>query len=65
MSTKNVGLALSTGGLVLVLVSALADVLGAGDFYRLGTQQIAGMIAGTAVAVVGIWMLGHSRPSHQ
>ena len=51
-----VGTILLIVGIVLVLGSLLADTLGLGDSSGLGTAQIAGLVAGVILAVVGLFL---------
>lgn len=50
---KTVGIVLLVVGIVVLLLSLLADVVGLGT-PRFGSNQIAGVIAGAIVAVVGL-----------
>jgi hypothetical protein len=42
-------------GAVLGLVSALADVIGLGRSPGLGLTQTAGLLAGVALVIIGVW----------
>jgi hypothetical protein len=50
---KTIGLALLVSGLILLIASAGADIVGLGASGNFGWKQITGTIAGIAVAVVG------------
>lgn len=55
MSTRQLAYALILIGVVVALVSLLADTLGigSGDF---GTYQIIGLVAGLIVAAIGLYL---------
>jgi hypothetical protein len=40
-------------GIVLLLVSLLADVLGIGGYPGIGFKQIAGAVVGAVIAIIG------------
>ena len=42
-------------GVVLALVSLLADPIGLGDEPRFGWKQWLGLVAGVVIAIVGAW----------
>ncbi len=49
------GIVVLVVGIVLALVAALSDVIGLGaDVGTFGTRQIAGTIAGLAIAIAGL-----------
>lgn len=50
------GCTLVLGGLLILLVSLLADVLGLGEDRGLGSQQILGAILGIVVLLEGVWL---------
>ncbi len=58
MSKRNIGLVVAGIGVVLLFLSAAADVigLGAGNSDGFGTRQIIGTIAGAVVVVAGLAM---------
>ena len=51
---KTVGIVLLVVGIVVLLLSVLADVIGIGDQKVFGYQQIAAAVVGAIVAVVGL-----------
>jgi hypothetical protein len=51
---KTVGIVLLVVGIVVLLLSLLADVVGLGGAPRFGSNQIAGVIVGAIVTVVGL-----------
>jgi hypothetical protein len=53
-NSKIIATVLLVAGVVILLVSALADILGLGGSpYILGYKQMAGMAVGAIVAIVG------------
>jgi len=50
---KTMGIALTAAGVVLLIVSLIADVIGIGGAAGFGYKQIAGSVAGVIAAVVG------------
>lgn len=62
MRRKSIGIVLLVIGVLILLVSALADVVGLGaDPQVFGYRQIAGAAVGAAIAVVGgvvYWRVG-------
>ena len=55
MSTRTIGIIVAVVGLLVLLVSALADVIGVGRFIgTFGPRQIAGTVAGALVLIVGV-----------
>lgn len=55
MSTKTIGAIVAVVGLVVLLVSLLADVIGVGTGPGMfGPRQIAGTVVGVVVLIVGI-----------
>ena len=57
MTTKKViAWILTVGGVILLVVSALADVLNIGQA-GFGAVQIVGVVVGIIVAIIGIMML--------
>jgi hypothetical protein len=57
MSTKTIGAIVAIVGLLVLLVSALADVLGVGSAIGAGTfgpRQMAGTAVGAVVLIVGV-----------
>jgi hypothetical protein len=70
MERKLVGSIYTAVGLVLMVVSALADSIGVGDGDGFGPKQTAGVIGGNIVILVGLSLLyvradnvGRSRSS--
>ena len=61
MSSKTIGIVAIVLGVALVLVSALADVIGFGGS-GFGFRQISGVVVG-ALGIVFGWLLGFRRPS--
>ncbi len=65
MSRKSIGIVLLVIGVLILLVSALADVVGLGaDPQVFGYRQIAGVAAGAAIGVIGgvlYWRAGGQR----
>ena len=57
MNLKNIGRILLIVGVLLLLVSLLADVVGLGPSPGFGLRQIVGSIAGLALAGVGFWLM--------
>jgi hypothetical protein len=57
MSRKTWGIILIVVGVLLALLSALADVIGVGGTPGMGFAQIAGLVVGIAGVVVGIYLM--------
>ncbi len=51
---KTTGIVLLVVGIIVLLISLLADVLGVGTWSGFGYYQIGGAVAGAIVAVVGL-----------
>ncbi len=51
---KRIGLALLVVGVILLIGSLAADVIGIGAAAGFGYKQIAGSVAGTVIAVFGL-----------
>ena len=62
VSRKSLGYILSGLGIILVIVSAFADVFGLGGVPGFGWKQIVGAVAGVIVAAVGVWLVAR-RPA--
>ena len=62
MSARTQGGILVLVGVVVLLVSATADILGIGGFPGVGWKQLAGIAAGVAVAASGMLLL-RRRPA--
>jgi len=56
MNKKNLGILLLVAGVVLLIASLAADVVGLGQAAVFGYKQIAGAIVGVIVAAVGYFM---------
>ena len=56
MSRKTLGIVLMVIGILLVVVSLVADMLGIGSVPGFGWKQLLGTAVGVIVALVGIWM---------
>lgn len=56
MSRKTIGSVLVILGVVLVIVSLAADVIGIGNGTGIGWKQILGAVVGVLVAAVGGWL---------
>ncbi len=55
---KTIGIALIAGGIILLILSLLADVLGVGgNLAVFGWKQILGAVVGVVVAVAGAVLL--------
>ena len=54
---KTAGLVLLVLGIVVLVLSLVADSIGMGGWPGLGSQQIAGAVGGALVAVVGLLMM--------
>ena len=57
MSRKTVGILAIALGVVLIVLSALADVIGIGDEGSFGLQQISGVVVGILGLLFG-WLFG-------
>ena len=58
MSTRNIGIALVVAGVLLLLVSLLADVFGIGAHPEIvGWKQIMGAGTGVVLAAAGIFLV--------
>ena len=55
MNKKTIGIALLVVGVVLLIVSLTADMIGLG-VPGLGLKQIAGIVGGVVIAVVGYYL---------
>ena len=56
MNKKNLGIALLVVGIVVLLLSLTADMIGIGGAPGLGIKQILGAGTGVVVAVVGFFL---------
>jgi hypothetical protein len=58
VKTVNIfGIIIVIGGIALLVICLLADLLGLGDKNIFGYKQILGVIAGAVISVVGIVLL--------
>ncbi|MGZ5383054.1 MAG: hypothetical protein ACXWH0_03575 [Acidimicrobiia bacterium] len=55
MSRRNLGIVVGGAGAILVLIAALADMIGIGDATEFGLRQIWGVIGGVVAIVAGGW----------
>jgi hypothetical protein len=62
MSGKTRSLALIIIGMVLVLLSLVADMLGVGAHAGFGWKQITGTVVGVVLSVVGVLGLRGDQP---
>ena len=53
MDKKQLGIVLLVVGVIILLVSLLADTIGIGGAARFGYRQIAGAVVGVILAIVG------------
>ncbi|MEP6894861.1 MAG: hypothetical protein ABI986_04560 [Chloroflexota bacterium] len=53
MNNRTIGIVLLAGGVVLLIVSLAADLIGIGGAAGFGYKQTIGSIAGAIVAIVG------------
>ncbi len=53
---KIFGIILLVGGIIILIMSLLADVIGIGRGPDFGLQQIVGTIAGSIIAVIGLFL---------
>lgn len=61
-TTRLGGLILIVGGILVLLVAALADVVGLGSTDGIGYWQIAGIVAGAAALGGGLFFLLRRQP---
>ena len=54
---KIFGIILLVGGIIILILSLLADLIGIGRGPGFGLQQIVGTIAGSIIAVIGLFLL--------
>ena len=64
MSKRTIGIVLIGLGVVLLIVSLAADVIGIGEGTAIGWKQTLGAIVGVIVAVGGVWLVV-SKPSQK
>jgi hypothetical protein len=48
------GIIVAAAGTILVLIAALADVIGIGDATEFGLRQIAGVVVGVLAMTIGL-----------
>lgn len=53
MSRRTLGIIVALAGAVLLLLAALADVIGIGDTSEFGLRQISGVVVGVLALVIG------------
>ena len=56
-ASKIIGTVLLVAGIVLLIISAAADIIGFGKDPSFGYAQITGVVAGAIVAIVGFVLL--------
>ena len=56
MSRRTLGVVVAAAGSVLVLIAALANVLGIGDTTEFGLRQISGIAFGLVAMLVGLFV---------
>ena len=56
MSKRTIGYALIILGVVILVVSFAADILGIGSVSGFGWKQALGAIVGNLIALAGIWL---------
>jgi len=56
-SRKIVSIILCVGGVILLLLSLFADVIGIGTHPDFGGSQILGVVVGAVAALVGLFLL--------
>ena len=61
MGKKSLGNALLIVGILIALVSLLADIIGIGDSPSFGRNQIMGLIVGAIISYVGFNIRGQSE----
>jgi hypothetical protein len=64
MSKRTMGIVLVILGVVLLIVSLAADVIGIGNRMGIGWKQMLGAAVGLIVALVGAWVTW-SKPSRK
>ncbi len=62
MSRKTISWILIIAGLLLAVVSLVADSVGLGNEVGFGWKQITSMIVGLAAVLVGFWMGFREQP---
>ena len=64
MSKRTIGILLIILGVVVLIVSLAADVIGIGNGTGLGWKQIVGAVVGFLIAIGGVWLV-ISKPVQQ
>lgn len=64
MSKRTIGFVLIALGVVIVVVSLAADVIGIGNVLGFGWKQQLGTAIGVIMAIVGVW-LALSKPNQK
>lgn len=64
MDRKRIGASLLALGVVMFVLSAIADPIGVGDGSGVGWKQVVGMVAGAAAIAIGAvwWRSGRHLP---
>jgi hypothetical protein len=57
MNNKTIGIIVCVVGVIILLVSLLADAIGIGGSAGIGTYQIIGAVLGAVIAVVGAYLI--------
>jgi hypothetical protein len=65
MPQKTLGTLLLVAGIVLILVSLLADVIGIGGKPGIGLKQVCGAAAGIVIAIIGMIMKNRAAGTPQ
>ena len=53
MQRKRLGLILGVAGIIILLISLFADLLGIGGYPGLGVKQIGGIIVALLITIIG------------
>ena len=65
MTKSSTGFVMAAVGLVVGVVSLLADVIGLGEDPGFGVRQTTGTIVGFVLLVIGIWLWKQSPPEEE
>jgi hypothetical protein len=61
MSKRNIGISMIAAGVLLILVSLLADTIGLGaNTAVIGWKQILGAVVGAAAGIGGFFLMRHN-----
>jgi len=63
MTRRAIGIALAVVGLLVGLLSVLADVIRLGGSPGFGRGQIIGVVVGAVILIVGVVIFARSRPT--